>query len=430
MTGSPHVCRYRPTLVWSTWARVEGVRERTARRVPVCEVCGQERPARHPRVAVAMEQEADMAGSPLLAGPALEAARVLERRGPDAGQPIPGRGVLSKLGARGVPGSAAVPALEQLMRAGLLLLRWDGPGRRDLRAVIVRDPDALAEAARPGGRVAREAALVEGRAILERLEHPVANEARRVLDEEAASISPELARAVALVARHAAEGEPVAERVFSTRHLGDSKALARLRASVELRLGPLSALGIREGGALTLVGGVGRITLGNGTWIDLAATPPFLGLSRETATGLYAVSLPSAGLIAVENLTVFDACCRGEVATLAGAAFVWTAGYPGRGVKAIVEAAVKAGAPVTAWCDLDLDGVRIARLIAAAAPGTAFFRMGPADLIGAPRRLRLGERAVRVLERELRTGAVDALTPTLAAMRETGEWAEQECFLA
>jgi hypothetical protein len=35
-----------------------------------------------------------------------------------------------------------------------------------------------------------------------------------------------------------------------------------------------------------------------------------------------------------------------------------------------------------------------------------------------------------VLERELRTGAVDALTPTLAAMRETGEWAEQECFLA
>ena len=316
------------------------------------------------------------------------------------------------------------------MRAGLLLLRWDGPGRRDLRAVIVRDPDALAEAARPGGRVAREAALVEGRAILERLEHPVANEARRVLDEEAASISPELARAVALVARHAAEGEPVAERVLSTRHLGDSKALARLRASVELRLGPLSALGIREGGALTLVGGVGRITLGNGTWIDLAATPPFLGLSRETATDLYAVSFPSAGLIAVENLTVFDACCRGEVAALAGAAFVWTAGYPGRGVKAIVEAAVKAGAPVTAWCDLDLDGVRIARLIASAAPGTAFFRMGPADLIGAPRRLRLGERAVRVLERELRTGAVDALTPTLAAMRETGEWAEQECFLA
>lgn len=430
MTGAPHVCRYRLTLVWSTWARAEGVRERTGRRVPVCEVCSQERPARRPRIAVAMEEEADKAGPLLLAEPALQAARILERRRPDSGQPIPGRGVLSELGNRGLPGSAAVPALEQLMRAGLLRLQWDGPGRRELRSVTVRDPEALAEAARPGNRAARNAALVESRAALEGLDHPVVKEARRVLEEEAASISPELARAVALVARQAAEGEPVAERVFSTRHLGDSKALARLRASVELRLGPLSALGIREGGALTLVGGVGRIALGNGTWLDLAATPPFLGLSRETATGVSAVSLPSAGLVAVENLTVFDACCRGEVAPLVGAAFVWTAGYPGRGVKAIVEAAVKAGAPVTAWCDLDLDGVRIARLIAAAAPGTAFFRMGPADLIGAPRRLRLGERAVRVLERELRTGAVDALTPTLAAMRETGEWAEQECFLA
>jgi hypothetical protein len=337
--------------------------------------------------------------------------------------------VLSELGARGLPGSAALPALEQLTRAGFLRLRWDGPGRRELNAVIVRDPDALAEAASPGRRAAREVALEESRGVLEGLHHPVVSEARRVLEEEAASISPGLARAVALVARHATEGDPVAERVFSTRHLGDSKALARMRTSLELRLGPLGALGIREGAALTLVGGVGRIALENGAWIDLAAAPPFLGLSRETATRVAAVSLPPAGLVAVENLTVFDACCRGEVVPLAGAAFVWTAGYPGRGVKAIVDAAVKAGARVTAWCDLDLDGIRIARLIAAMAPETAFFRMGPADLIGAPRRLRIGERAVRVLERELRIGAADALTPTLGAMRETGEWAEQECFL-
>ena len=429
MTDTTHLCRYRPALVWSTWARGTGGRERTARRVPVCEVCSKERPARHPRIAVAMEEEADETGPLLLTGPALLAAGVLARRSSDEGQPIPGRGVLSELGTRGLPGSAAIPALEQLMRAGLVRMRWDASGRRELRAVIVRDPEALAEAATPGGRAAREAALAESRAVLEGLQHPVASEARRVLEEEAASISPELARAIALVARHAAEGESVAERVFSTRHLGDSKALARLRASVELRLGPLGALGIREGAALTLIGGVGRIALEDGTWIDLAATPPFLGLSRETATRVLAVSLPPAGLVAVENLTVFDACCRGEVAPLVGATFVWTAGYPGRGVKAIVEAAVRAGAPVTAWCDLDLDGVRIARLIAATAPGTAFFRMGPADLIGAPRRLRIGERAVRVLERELRIGAADALTPTLDAMREIGEWAEQECFL-
>jgi hypothetical protein len=73
--------------------------------------------------------------------------------------------------------------------------------------------------------------------------------------------------------------------------------------------------------------------------------------------------------------------------------------------------------------------VRIARLVAAAAPGAAFFRMAPADLAAAPRRLPLGERAARALDRELRTGVADALTPTLAAMREAGAWAEQECFL-
>ena len=429
MKDTPHDCRYRAALVWSSWTSRAGVRERTGRRVPICEVCGRERPARHPRVAVAMEEEVDHAGPPLLEGPALQAARVVERRCPGSGQGVPVRGVFSELGAMGIPGSAAVPAVERLMRAGLLRLRWDGPGRRELSEVIVRDPEALAEAARPGARAARAAALTEGRAILEGVEHPVANEARRVLEEETATISPELARAVALVARHAAEGEPVAERVFSTRHLGGSKALARLRASLEQRLGPLASLGIREGASLTLVGGVGKIALAGDAQLDLAATPPFLGLSRETACSIAAVSLPPAGLVAVENLAVFDACCRGEVAALAGAAFVWTAGYPGRGVRAIVEAAVRAGARVTVWCDLDLDGVRIARLVAAVAPGVTFFRMAPADLLAATRRLALGERAARALERELRNGVVDALTPTLAAMREAGMWAEQECFL-
>lgn len=430
MTEPAHPCRFRPRVVWSVWERTGSRRERTARRVPTCEACGREQPARRPRAPFARELEAaapdrlsflDEVGRSV-------ACELLARCGAgDAA--IPARGLLGALAARTITGSVAEPCLERLMSAGLLRLGYAGAGAGALRAVTVLDVPGLAELARPGERAARERALSSALVALDGLDHPVARDARRVLAEEARTIAPDLAVALAAVARQAADGEVLAERVFSVRHLGGSKALARLRGALEQRLGPLDALGIREGAALTLVGGHGRIALAAGAGVELRDTPPFLGLSRETARALAAVAPPPKGLVAVENLTVFDACCRGEVAELSGGMVVWTAGYPGRGVRAVVEAAVRGGAPVTVWCDLDLDGVRIARLVASWCPAARFFRMAPDDLAAAARTLPLTPRALRAIERELAAGPDDALTETLRALRDRGVWAEQEGFL-
>ena len=397
----------------------------------MCEGCGREQPARRPRPASLHEVEAAIAERLSViddTGRAVAEAILARDDGGDA--PVPAKGLLGGLAARGVTGSVAEPWLERLMSAGLVRLASRPAGRHELRTVTVLDRAGLAELARPGERAARESAVASGIALLEGLDHPVAAEARRALADEAATIAPELARAVAAIARHAAQGEVMAERVFSARHLGGSKALSRLAAAIEQRLGPLDALGIREGGALTLVGGEGRLELGAGAAsISLSSTPPFIGLSRETALALASIEPPPRGLIAVENLAVFDACCRGEVTELSGAMFVWTAGYPGRGVRAVIDAAVRAGAAVTAWCDLDLDGVRIARLVASWGRTCRFFRMAPEDLRGAPHTLDLTDRARRAIERELACGCEDGLTGTLRALHDGGVWAEQEAFL-
>ncbi len=430
MTEPAHACRFRQRVVWSAWERTGSLRERTARRVPTCEACGREQPARSPRTSFARELEA---AAPerlsMLDGVGRSVAGGLLARCGAGDASIPARGLLGVLAARAITGSVAEPWLERLMSAGLLRLGYAGDGARALRAVTVLDVASLAELARPGEREARERALSSAHASLDGLDHPVVRDARRVLADEAQTIAPDLALALAAVARHAADGEVLAERVFSVRQLGESKALARLRGALEQRLGPLDVLGIREGAALTLVGGHGRIALPGGAGVELRDLPPFLGLSRETALALAAVAPPPKGLVAVENLTVFDACCRGEVAELSGAMVVWTAGYPGRGVRALVEAAVRADAPVTIWCDLDLDGVRIARLVSSWCPAAHLFRMMPDDLAAAPRTLPLTARARRALERELATSPGDALTETLRALQNRGVWAEQEGFL-
>jgi hypothetical protein len=429
VTAAEHACRFRLRVVWSAWERAGPLRERTGRRVPTCDACGAEQAARRPRAPFVREEEAaPPAPLALLDGTGRSVALAVAQRA-EANAVLPARGLLSALAARGVTASAAEPWLEQLMRSGLVRLSWSLSARRELRAVTFLDPTGLEERARPGERAARAAAVASAQGLLEGLEHPVAAEVRRVLSDEGDTIAPDLARALGAVARHAVDGDVLAERVFSARHLGSSKALSRLRDAIEQRLGPLEALGIRDGASLTLVGGAGRLLLGGGTVLELAATPPFLGLSRETAAAVTHVELPARGLVAVENLTVFDACCRGEVADLAGAMFVWTAGYPGRGVRAVVEAAARAGATVTAWCDLDLAGVRIARIVAGWARDVRFYGMAAEDLRSAPRTIALTDRARRAVEQELERGREDSLTETLTALKTGRVWAEQEVFL-
>lgn len=426
--AAEHECRYRNRIVWSGWARSGAFQERTARRVPVCEACGAEQPARRPRLPLLVERESAVDSPLALLDDAgrLVADEILSRA--EGGSDLRARGLLGRLSARGVTGSIAEPWLERLMEAGLVRLRFRVTEPRRLDAVVVRDTNALEELAYPGARSARAAAVTEALRSLEGVDHPIAEEARRALGEDQPDLSPEVARALAAVALHAAAGEVLAERVFSARHLGSSKAVARLRSQVEARLGPLGSLGIREGGSVVLVGGAGRAVL-PGAILDLAALAPYVGLSRESALALERLECPQDGLVAVENLTVFEACCRGEVPELAGAAFVWTGGYPGRGTRGVVEAAVRAGATVRTWCDLDLDGVRIARMIAAWSPRCEYFKMSSADVALAPHRLPLTDRTRVAIERDLRDAADRELADTLRAILDARGWVEQEVFL-
>jgi hypothetical protein len=339
------------------------------------------------------------------------------------------KGLLGKAGA--APGSEVEHWLSVFLSAGWVRLGFllKGTGRV-LDTVVPLAPDALEEFARPGVKRARTDALADARLSVAALQHPVAREIARILRDEASGTrSPALIRALCAVARHVDSGDTLAERVFSTRYLEDSKALGAVRNAIERLVGPLDALGIREGAALTLVGGNGSLVLEKAT-IDLPSVAPFIGLSREALIGLIAVQTPPAGLLVVENLANFDACCRGEVDAATNCLILWSAGYPGRGVRQVIETAGRGNAAIRVWADLDFDGVQIARQVAESAGGRCTaWRMAPADLLGAAVQRPLDARARSAIRRDLDTRPDAMLSDTLSAMLSAGYWVEQEAFL-
>ena len=176
----PHVCRYRDRLVWSPWLQQGAIRERTARRIPTCQECGREQPARQLRLAVLREEEAATPEElPLLD----EAGQVVaEAIGHSDGKgDLPARGLLGRMGACGVTASQAEPWLQRFMRAGLVRLIWRHSERRELRGVTVLDPAAIEELAHPGDLAARAEAIRSGLALLEGLEHPFVAEVQALL---------------------------------------------------------------------------------------------------------------------------------------------------------------------------------------------------------------------------------------------------------
>jgi hypothetical protein len=198
---------------------------------------------------------------------------------------------------------------------------------------------------------------------------------------------------------------------------------------LERLVGPLESLGIREGAPLVLVGGKGIIRLKDGE-VDLARVGPFIGLSRETVLSCTSISFPRGGLLAVENLTAFEGCCLGEVPRTDDALFVWTAGYPGRGVRAVLVQARKSAAAVRVWADLDLDGIRIARLIRSWSPEYfAPFRMAPEDFMNAPSMRPLSSRSLAAIHADLKEHPSEPLAETLRILADRRSWVEQEVFL-
>lgn len=109
---------------------------------------------------------------------------------------------------------------------------------------------------------------------------------------------------------------------------------------------------------------------------------------------------------------------------------IWTAGYPGRAVKAVIHAASRTNAEVRIWADLDLDGVRIVRLVAEWLSGAVEpFGMSPERVTAAPARRPLSSRSAAAIRADLAARPAALLADTLRALLAHDCWVEQEAFL-
>lgn len=430
-----HTCRFIERLHWSEWTSNGPLRERSARRIPWCPVCQQGRPARRLRLPILVEVEAAKPEpSPLVTGPGRSVALVLTRRFRCKGQQsrvaISTRGLFTELAARKIPASSVEDWIERFLRCGWIRLVWKLQGTsRSMKALHLLDSDALEEFAAPGKKAERLRVLYEARDAVSTLAHPIAREVARILADEAETVPVAQIQALAAVAKHVETGDVLAARVFSARYLGHSKALHTLRKPLEGWIGPLEAVGIREGAAMVLLGGRGTVHLEDQI-LNLAQLVPYVGLVSETLERVSQVEAPWNGLLVVENLAPFEACCRGEVSAAKDSLVVFAGGYPSRAVRAIVTAAAREGVKVRVWCDLDLDGVRIVRLIASWVPAKVEpFCMSPEDLAFVPRGQPLSPRAVAAMKANLSGEPHALLAETLHEILRRREWVEQEAFL-
>jgi hypothetical protein len=167
-----------------------------------------------------------------------------------------------------------------------------------------------------------------------------------------------------------------------------------------------------------------------GVHLDLTSLRPFLGLAAETLLGDIEIEPPSGGVAVVENFAAFEACCREEVSGLKNTLVIWTAGYPGRAVKAAIQAASHNGPAMRIWADLDLDGVRIVRLVADWLSGAIEpFGMSPEHVATAPARRPLSPRSASAIRSDLAARPAALLADTLRALLTYDCWVEQEAFL-
>ncbi len=432
-----HECRFVSKSMAGSWTVIGPLKERPWTVHFACAECGRERPSRRPRAPSRLEQEASPSSHPQAPEPDPKGraiANFLLRSRSINQMAMSGRGLLGAARRMAIPATMTELWAERFLQAGWVRLTWRLSGTRrilDRIEIIDRNAqEALTEYAAPGRREEHRRALEKAKDATRNLTHPVAQEVReRLASSEAESYDPALITALAAVAVHVESGDTLAERVFAARYLGDSKALIKFRPRLERIVGPLEHLGIREGAAVTLMGGSGRLFMAD-TSIDLAVFHPFIGLPREMAEKIDRIELPAGGLFVVENLTVFEACCRGEVKDIQDCLILWSAGYPGRAVRAVVERSAAIGSRIRVWADLDLDGIRIVRLIASWSPkGVEPYRMSPQDVEQAVHWNPLPEKVVGAIKRDLTEHPSMLLSGTLEALLAANRWVEQEVQL-
>src|SRR5438128_512581 len=153
----------------------------------------------------------------------------------------------------------------------------------------------------------------------------------------------------------------------------------QVRRRVERSVGPVERRGIRDSGSMVMFGGRGEIELSN-TRIDVGLFHA-IAMSSADIERLGLLNLPAGGILVVENLAPFEACLE-NLAALGQILVIWSGGFPNRGVIRILEEAARQRARINVWCDIDLGGVRIARLIHRATSGLAQPVLMDPDTIG------------------------------------------------
>ena len=342
--------------IWreGSWRQSGLFREREIETVFVCKDCGRERSRRF-RKLVAIEKEAST--STVVADPVL---RRLARNLASASRnrtDTRAEGLIRRLG-----GVQSELDIERLAAAGpfrLIYRRFSGGLR--LHTIRVLEHGALDEIARPGVQARRVRVLAEARNNVRSLVNPEAISIREILGTEgAACLDERVIKALAALAQLLESGDATPAKAFSAQVLGNSKSLSAIRQRLEGLVGPSHRLGIRDWGGLVIMGGAGLLHLGN---VDIRlGSLRCVGISSDDILGLHELCVPPGGVLVIENLTPFQAClehfgCNDSVL------FLWSGGFPNRGVKKLLEEAAHRKVPMRVWCDLDLRGIRIARLI-------------------------------------------------------------------
>ncbi len=419
-----HKCvKFHRTRREGPWQQAGFLREREIEAVSICKDCGRERPGRFRKV-IAVEKE----GTQPEHGAADASLRRLSRRIASLSQSrteLRANGLIRRLG-----GIQAESEIERLASsAPLRLVYRPSSGTLQLHSIRVLDRPSLEEIAWPGVLARRARVLAEARNSVRDFVNPEAVTIRELLAaHEALALDEKVIKALAALACLLETGDVLPARAFSAQVLGNSKSLSMIRKRLERLVGPLERLGIRDWGGLVLMGGAGVLHL-QSTDIRLDSLR-CIGVSSDDILRMRNLELPPSGVLIVENLTPFQACL-GHLDRSSSVLLLWSGGFPNRGVKRLLEEAARGRARIRVWCDLDLGGIRIARLIHDITSGTAEpVLMSPVTVQESKVSCRLSAENMARIRHDLEQHPDGILADTLRAILNREEWIEQETLLS